>query len=137
MFPDSLSVTLPVTLTETVTLLGNSVSTCSLNSAPAAAVFISESKDDGLLAERNSESEIVGQLSSECLSASDVLYTPKDLEKGTFLKPLYYVLDNGLVFHDKLLPDPSQKLAPDFLQYDQKYYVNLHYRVSLFPRITI
>ena len=84
MLSDSLS----VTLTETVTFLGNSVSTCSLISAPAAAVFTSESKDDGLIAERNSDTELVSQLSAEYLSASDVLYTPKDLEKGRFLQPL-------------------------------------------------
>ena len=60
------------------------------------------------------------------------MFTPKDLEKGIFLKPVFYVLDNGLVFHDKLLPDPKQNLIPDNCQFSKEYYVKLHYDVSKF-----
>ena len=57
---------------------------------------------------------------------------PKDLERGIFLKPLYYVLNNGLVFHDKLLPHPLQKLTPDNLRFSNEYFVKLHYDVASF-----
>ena len=45
------------------------------------------------------------------------LLCPKDLEKGKYLKPIYFVLDNGLVFSDKLLPDPMFQLTPDSFYY--------------------
>ena len=122
---DSQSVNLPETLTHTVTHLGNSASTCSLYSAPNNAGLISDSKDDCLSAYKTAEQPV-------SQSVSDVMFTPKDLEKGIYLKPLFYVLDNGLVFHDKLLPDPKQRLIPDNCQYSKEYYVKLHYDVSKF-----
>ena len=58
---------------------------------------------------------------------------PPDLGKGVYyLKPLYYVLNNGSVFHDKLLSDPNIRLIPDKLQFNKDYYVNLHLNVSSF-----
>ena len=56
----------------------------------------------------------------------------KDFEKGKYLKPIYFVLDNGLVFSDKLLPDPTFQLTPDAIYYTPDYFVNLHYSVSSF-----
>ena len=65
-----------------------------------------------------------------CQAILDTMSAPKDLEKGTYLKPLYFVLDNGQVFHDKLLPDPVDKLTLDFIKYSREYYIDLHYNVS-------
>ena len=60
------------------------------------------------------------------------LLCPKDLEKGKYLKPIYFVLNNGLVFSDKLLPDPLLQLTPDNITFTPDYFVNLHYSVSSF-----
>ena len=43
-------------------------------------------------------------------SYQDLTFCSKDLDKVSHLKPIYFVLDNGLVFIDKLLPDPSSQL---------------------------
>ena len=116
------------TLSSTVTYLGNSVSTCSLISAANTA--LSESEDKTISVYRKSDRNF--EQSTDSQSVSDIMFTPKDLEKGTFLKPLYYVLNNGLVFNDKLLPDPSEELIPDHCKFNKEYYVNLHYKVSEF-----
>ena len=50
---------------------------------------------------------------ASAVSATDLLSAPRDLEKGSFLKPIYFVLDNGLVFTDKLLSDPMPPLMSD------------------------
>ena len=36
------------------------------------------------------------------------------------------------MFHDKLLPDPLQKLIPDCLQFTKEYFIKLHYDVLNF-----
>ena len=69
---------------------------------------------------------------ASAVSASDLLSAPRDLEKGSFLKPIYFVLDNGLVFTDKLLPDPMSPLLSDTQLFSKDYYINLHSEVSSF-----
>ena len=65
-------------------------------------------------------------------AGQDIGYCAKDLDKDRYLKPIFYVLDNGLVFADKLLPDPSLKLTPNHLSFTPDYFVNLHLEVSLY-----
>ena len=65
-------------------------------------------------------------------SYQDLTFCPKDLDKVSHLKPIYFVLDNGLVFIDKLLPDPSSQLIPRAPNFSKDYYVQLHYHVSSF-----
>ena len=67
-----------------------------------------------------------------CVSVSDILTMPKDLDKCSYLKPLYYVLDNGLVFNDKLLPDPDVQLTPVYQHFTKEYFIDLHFKISLF-----
>ena len=65
-------------------------------------------------------------------SVIDFSSAPRDLEKGSYLKHIYYVLDNGLVFTDKLLPDPSSPLVLGQPQFSKEYFVNLHFKVTQF-----
>ena len=62
----------------------------------------------------------------------DVTSCPRDLAKGTYLKPIYFVLNDCSVFFDKLLPKPSFTLLPDNLAFTTDYYDDLHFKVSLF-----
>ena len=78
-----------------------------------AMLIIRERKDD--------------QLSHKLLSA----VCPKDTTKG-FLQPVYFVLDNGLVFTDKLLLDPNESLMPGITSFTNDYYKQLHSDVSKF-----
>ena len=64
-------------------------------------------------------------------SGSNPYMAVKDLEKISFLKPIFYVLNNGQVFHDKLLPDPVCSFPSD-LKFSTDYYVNLHFKVASF-----
>ena len=83
-------------------------------SKDAATDFISSCKDDN-------ESE----------NFADLEPAPKDLDKPSFLKPVYFVLNNGLVFHDKLLPNPEGPLyQADKIKFSKEYYVDLHFRIS-------
>ena len=82
------------------------------------AALLSDCKDDGA--------------SAVSVSAIDFSSASRDLEKVTHLKPIYFVLDNGLVFTDKLLPDPSSPLTSDNLQFSKEFYVDLHFKVSSF-----
>ena len=56
---------------------------------------------------------------------------PRDL-KGTSLKSIYFVLNNGLVFCDKLLPDPTFSLSPKTINFSPQYYADLHFQVRYF-----
>ena len=100
----------------------------------ANAGLLSVSTDDSISSATDSAPELVSSVSKPeaCQYFSDVTIAPSDLKKGPYLKPLFYVLDNGSVFHDKLLPQPSFKLIPDNLQFDKEYYVDLHLKVSSF-----
>ena len=61
------------------------------------AAYISLIEDDYLSASQLSDNVSVCQpLSSE--PVSDIPAASKDLEKCSYLKPIYYVLNNGLVF---------------------------------------
>ena len=68
-------------------------------------------------------------LSLDIPSDVDISDCPRDLKKGTFLKPLYYVLNNGQVFVDRLLPDPTEPLTSD-AKMSREYFINLHFSVS-------
>ena len=67
-------------------------------------------------------------LSLDIPSDVDISDCPRDLKKGTFLKPLYYVLNNGQVFVDRLLPDPTEPLTSD-AKMSNEYFINLHFSV--------
>ena len=41
-------------------------------------------------------------------------------------------MNNGRVFHNKLLPDPLQKLTPDSIKFTKEYFIKLHYNVASF-----
>ena len=66
----------------------------------------------------NSESYVSGIL--ECLP---------DILKSKFLKSIYYVLNNGLVFYDKLLPDPGVQLTPEDQYFTKDYFIDLHFKI--------
>ena len=82
----------------------------------------------------NEDYLVCTNIESEQRDLSDLTFTPSDLEKGIYLKPMYYVLNNGLVFCDKLLPDPKYSLLPDKYIFTTNYYVKLHFDVSLFQK---
>ena len=109
-----------VSLSETSTFKQNSVS--EINAALDAGI-----KD--AIPSVNSSATIPSQQEdkSEILSEA-----PRDIGKGTYLKPIYFVLDNGHVFTDKLLPDPSDALTPENLLFTKEYYIRLHFNVSSF-----
>ena len=64
--------------------------------------------------------------------ASDSIECPKDLKAGTFLKSIYFVLNNGFVFEDKLLPEPSISLLSENIKFSTKYYIDLYSKVKSF-----
>ena len=63
---------------------------------------------------------------------SDILECSPDIPKGKFLKSIHYVLNNGLVFTDKLLPDPSKPLISNNIKFNSNYYTDLYFRISSF-----
>ena len=65
-------------------------------------------------------------------SASDSIECPKDMKAGTFLKSIYFVLNNGFVFEDKLLPEPSISLLSENIKFSTKYYIDLYSKVKSF-----
>ena len=109
-----------------------SVSSNSISNLGSNAVDSkSERKDDCLIM-----SAAAVKVSGE-LSVSDVSECLPDLPKGKFLRSIYYVLDNGLVFTDKLLPDPSKPLACSNLRFQSNYYTDLHLRCPVLILIII
>ena len=91
---------------------------------------ICKSKDDlsaySMSAENGQQLSVVDK--PEILES--VIDCPRDIKRGTFLRPLYYILNNGLVFTDKLLPDPTQPLVSDSIKFQTDYFTNLHFQVS-------
>ena len=63
---------------------------------------------------------------------SDILECPPDIVKGKFLKSIYFVLNNGLVFTDKLLPDPSKPILSNNIKFKSEYFTDLYFKVSIF-----
>ena len=62
------------------------------------------------------------------LSSSSLQPAVKDISSGTFLKPLYFVFQNGFVFHDKHLPGG--------LIYEENFNFNCHYFTSLHEQVS-
>ena len=93
-------------------------------------------------AKNNAATKILNQDDPENLFASaknaasvfDFSPAAKDLEKVSNLKPLFYVLNNGLVFCDRQLPPPTFECFPDTdkLTFSKDYYVDLHFKVAAF-----
>ena len=86
------------------------------------------------------ENNTVSPIKDYCLElsadlGSNVDFTPAkpDIPKGTYLKPCYFVLNDGSVFTDKILPfpEPSYFLRKN-VEFDSDYYVSLHQKVSNF-----
>ena len=71
----------------------------------------------------------------KCQIVNDFNPAKMDIQKGTFLKPCYFVLNNGFVFQDKSLPnpDPSYSFSKKS-KYDQNYFVDLHFYISSFNK---
>ena len=94
-YSSSLSVTLPEL----------SISSYSLTALGSNATDIikSEIKDDCLSL---SPTAVVSECSES--GVTDISECVPDLPKGKFLSSIYFVLNNGLVFTDKLLPQPSK-----------------------------
>ena len=67
-------------------------------------------------------------------TCSDPYMAAKDLERTACLKPVYYVLDNGQVFHDKLLPDPIHPF-PLEKHFSPQYYIDLYLKVKSFFKL--
>ena len=56
------------------------------------------------------------------------LPAPKDLQDKTYLKPLYFVFNNGAVFYDKKLP--SDYIFEKNLKFSSSYFIQLHGRFN-------
>ena len=65
---------------------------------------------------------------SSFISISD-RSAPKDISDGVYLKPAFFILNNGSVFFDKQLPTKVHfQSNPEF---NQSYFTTLHETVSL------
>ena len=102
----------------------------SISAAPTAA-DIESSYEDDLSASVVSVSALNEQKVVESTD-NHISECPRDLKRGVFLKPLYYVLNNGQVFTDKMLPDPTHSLISDATMFTTEYYTQLHFEVSKF-----
>ena len=96
----------------------------SISETSNATLCLSKSKDDIPSALNTAVLSLEDQTLGDDLPACF-----KELDKAVFLKSIYFVLDNGLVFTDKLLPDPLEPLLSQNLSFSKDYYVNLHYEV--------
>ena len=63
--------------------------------------------------------------SSDCVNLKPAL---KDIPEGTYLKPLYFVLNNGAVFIDKKLP--TEIGFKTNLEFSSSYFTDLFTKVS-------
>ena len=77
------------------------------------AVDIVSTKDDASAAINVKSKD---EQSSSKTRFSHISDCRKDM-KGTFPKPIYFVLNNGLVFSDKLLPHPACSLVPEITNF--------------------
>ena len=105
--------------------------------SPVSALTFSESalSNSSAIAYTGNNAALQTENKDDRASASysiDFLSAPKDLEKGSFIKPIYFVLDNGLVFTDKLLPEPSSPLVSEKPRFSQDYYIDLYSKVTRF-----
>ena len=106
-----------------------SISSYSLTALGSNATDIikSEIKDDCLSL---SPTAVVSECSES--GVTDISECVPDLPKGKFLTSIYFVLNNGLVFTDKVLPDPSKPLISKNIKYSSNYYTDLFIKVSSF-----
>ena len=107
-------------LTETVHL-PFSESPVYLKGENSESITLSSLKDD------------VSDLPSYPHSSTLIDFTPAkpDIAKGTFLKPCYFVLNDGSVFIDKLLPKNDSYFLRKWPKFDSKYFIDLNMRVSV------
>ena len=126
---DSLSLTLSNSISLPLTAPELSYSTAD----PPALLSVSCEKASEKLLHSKDDSSVEDQSShfkSDQVNSFDFSECPKDIVKVNSLKPIYFILNNGLVFIDKLLPDPSVSLLSDLQHFTSSYYVNLHFQVK-------
>ena len=100
------SISLPHTAPELSYSTSDSLALFSVSCEKASEKLLN-SKDDSSVEDQSSD------LKSYQVNSSDFSECHKDIVKVNLLEPIYFVLNHGLVFNDKLLPDPTVCLLSD------------------------